>query len=1616
VGSESPGTGPIEIVVTPAHKQDWVNVQAVRNGAVLKVITAHPGHAEKIHQFAEKVGIDYDTVKRAIDNLLVPEPSNPPAGPNAPVAAPPSYQVVLRGQTQPRAQGRLVTGATLLDALQGALGVLDYPQAEPVIEWDDTTTLAALDVDFHDSPLEQRPSPRRLEALATLVRPGPALWWVTHGRGLRLVYKALAGLTAAELAACAGLSVRSLEPSATFEVLSHTRHPLYPRGDRPAAGPVQLGAPTADLGELARWLGRDADDHLVQEWLAGRGLQPGRRYDHSCCPADPGVESHGEPVFVGDEGIFCHKCGANGLTLGGHKAGFFPWPALVGGGHSTKLRSAARHFCHWEHAQHILADDVGLVGEQARLCYSALLKAAHGADDPRVAEAMRRGAGLVRMDGYWATSDLSRPHARDGLAERLGVLPAVKDLVPPSGQDKGPRAVTNVERLAILRGVDDLAPYGYPCVEPVRGLQISGHWRDNTDPTVVRAVVLPSYLRPERMTPFRPRYIPKNKRMGRAEAEAVLGASFPGIDHQYLRLLVAARGCAEGQVGQPPRVAVDGPSGAGKDATVAVAAALIGDGHQDVAWVPNVQEFHLALYRAGLSNGLVTSSEVIKLVKAKRGDLLAGLSALLTFQRGLSVRDLYVGWMRVRQVPAVVVTDTSFPRELHCDEQVGRRFVYVHLERKVDWQRSARLGIETWRTQRQEHAHAANAIVSALIDEFFAGETALVFEDIARELGFPLLNHGGDMGLDPQADLLALFEACCNPAAVEAPSSRWKGRGWRLVKRESKDPLSVAWQAVCDNLGDGFTASRRVKEADWAKVLGVPEVVECDLSPNGGSTLAVRFRCGDPRSPSLKVNEEIRRPNPPTELPPPTSPPDAPLGGPPAGPPAPPPSAPPPPAPVAVTPYKDRAGGAMPPVDGPVFLDLETRSACHLKAEGGRRYADHPTTRILTAAALLDDRAVVWTPTLERPLPADALWPDGFGPAWPVETHAGPDLPGPLADAVAAGRPLCAHNALGFDAHVWREAGLPEPPAWLDTLPEARAAGLPGGLDALGRRLFGRGKDPGHKELLRKYCRPNRRGEFRPLDREAATRIARYNLADVLLLSRLYKVVRGHAEPEVLALDGVINGRGIAFDTDLAGSLMRLGALEAQAVGEEVERLTNDAIKAGDLNNVKRLRGWLKDQGLDLPDLKKVTVKQALQARDRLKPEVTHVLEARLAVARVTAGKLQRAVAARDDDGRVRDLLVYHKAHTGRWAGRDVQPHNLPRPHDDLRDLDALLGATGNLQAFRGALPSGVTVADGLSALVRLCFRAGPGRRLLVADYASIEARGVAWCAGERGLLDLFAEGGDSYCDLATRIFGRLIARKDKRERNVGKQAVLGCCYGMGAAKFAARCAAFGVDLAAAEVTAEQVVEGYRDAYPAIAGTRVWHSTFSRREGGLWHHVEAAALAAVGRNEVRCAGRCEFLRRDDALVVRLPSGRRLFYRNARVEDRVPGYCDSLGLPPTTKPTLVYDGPKRREETTYGAKLLENVVQAICRDLLVAALHECERQGLAVVLHVHDEIVVEVPEEQAEEGLRRLVVIASTPPPWAEGFPVEVEGFSSEQYLKSAPKGVATRKARNGQNL
>lgn len=673
---------------------------------------------------------------------------------------------------------------------------------------------------------------------------------------------------------------------------------------------------------------------------------------------------------------------------------------------------------------------------------------------------------------------------------------------------------------------------------------------------------------------------------------------------------------------------------------------------------------------------------------------------------------------------------------------------------------------------------------------------------------------------------------------------------------------------------------------------------------------------------------------------------------------------------------------------------------------------------------------VVWVPGGRGPNSLSALNPSDLWPkAWERDgtsvLFAVGVLPSLLFQWMSPGYTWVAHNAAGFDAPAC-ERFLPMLKAsWYDTAFPARAAGLPGGLDAIGKALCGLGK--ADNKALRLLCKVHARWseyagamqyQYPVGTSQVWQQMLSYNVQDVLLLRRVYGECVDMGEPEVIAAHIAVNERGVAFDRGLARRLIDLGAETCAENAERLSALTGGELHAGNIRSVPQVKRWLASQGLVVSSLNRQSLERLYADPEGFFGEVpddvdlgrvVEVLKVRQQAVRITSGKLSRLLATAGSDDRARDVFVYWGAHTGRWSGRGFQPHNFPRGVAEL-DVERLLTGLSIDTLREAAAACGAQSDDALSTLLRPVLVAAPGSTLVIADYAQVEARCVAWIAGCRSLLADFSDTSrDVYCEMASRIFGRAITKDDAALRFIGKETVLGCGYGMSANKFGARCKLKGIDLAAAGTSADACVDAYRDAYPEIAGRRDgrW------RRGGLWKDLGTAVMAAVASGASCVAGRCQFFMAKGHLVCVLPSGRPLVYRNARVEQVVPAYCAVLGLPEVAKPTVVYTSHHGHPASLYGGLMAENVCQAICRDPLAEAL-VCFQAD--TVLHVHDELVREVLEVDAERELRATAAFMSTPAPWAQGFPLAVEAFTSPRYVKAPWRGALKCKALEGRIL
>jgi DNA polymerase bacteriophage-type len=750
----------------------------------------------------------------------------------------------------------------------------------------------------------------------------------------------------------------------------------------------------------------------------------------------------------------------------------------------------------------------------------------------------------------------------------------------------------------------------------------------------------------------------------------------------------------------------------------------------------------------------------------------------------------------------------------------------------------------------------------------------------------------------------------------------------------------------------------------------------------------------------------------------------------------------------------------------PVFFDFETQSAADLKEIGGRLYAEHPSTRILSLVCLIDGRLICWIPSYHFdneefkyiPTRYYELIPDWASRKQEIEVYVTRNLPQAISDNVY-NRTYIAHNCFGFDRFIWERFISPVPSFWADTIPIAKSFGLPGGLEKVGQKLVDKRKDLA--KLIVDKLTPAREtpdgiiypkvgdGQIVPL--------IRYNSGDVLLLKEIWdEMSHVEVEADVINTHWNINDRGIEVDFELLHTIQRISSISVANAKEQIDKLTN-----GELVNYKsheQVKKWLKDKGIVIRDMKpskegefKVTLRKDVVEQCLINPElmidpdspivacvddiderVFDVLKLRSQAIRITSAKVDRAMQRVSKDNRIRDLFSYWQAFPGRFSSHGFQIHNLPRPKKGIRlfnyesrDKETY---SGLLELYESGLLSydtikrflddvvenaknekekeeysKYTVDDCLSALLRPCFRAKDGYKLLIADFNAIEARGTAWHAREELLLDLFRQGKDVYKWMASKIYGKPIESITEDERWVGKQVTLGCCYSMSAEKFVIYCALQGVNLAKANTSGIECVEAFRNAFPEIAG-RYAGMIGGRihRTGGLWSRLQNGTLNVINEGKPETIGRCYWRFNGKQFMCDLPSGRRLYYQNAAIEQQIPEYCYTFNLPLEPKATICYDHPQGYRTYLYGGKITENIVQASARDILAGSMVKCEENDIPPIGHIHDEIIAEVEEHKAKDKLHEMIDIMSESPSWGTDFPVGVEGFISDRYVKSAP--------------
>jgi len=624
-----------------------------------------------------------------------------------------------------------------------------------------------------------------------------------------------------------------------------------------------------------------------------------------------------------------------------------------------------------------------------------------------------------------------------------------------------------------------------------------------------------------------------------------------------------------------------------------------------------------------------------------------------------------------------------------------------------------------------------------------------------------------------------------------------------------------------------------------------------------------------------------------------------------------------------------------------VFLDFETRSKVDLKKHGLGRYAEDPSTEVICYCYAIDDG--------------------------PVKRVAHGDL-ATLLELQAEGAVFIAHNA-AFEVAIWEGVTGKTAPDFLCTMALVQSHGLPGSLENAAKALqLGYQKDINGARLINKFCKPNKEGEFNELTTADVRGLLDYCVTDVEVERAIFKRIPALSEYEqkIFKLTRTINQRGLKIDTELAEKATELSKSFLDGANDRLKEITDNRLHS--LTQTVRLRNYLnKEFELELTSVSATELQETLPSV--ADPVAREIIQLRIGFGGNSQAKFDRALNAVCEDGRVRNYLIYHGASTGRWTSHTIQLQNLPRGIGiDPEPCIELIKSGGN-DVFEILYddPFGA-----ISSCVRGLFIADTDKVFYVVDYAAIEARVVAWLAGESKVLRMFRSGIDVYVEMAKQIFNKPnLTKKNKEERFLGKVAVLACGYGMGAVRFQGTCEGWGMDVGSE--LSQKAVDTYRKT--------------NKRIVSFWYDLERAAVACVRTGKNYKCGPVRFISSREFLYCELPSKRRLAYYKPRIEEGSLTYF--------TQDSQTHSF---RKTSTYGGKLCENVTQAVARDIMADAMLELEKENFPIVLCVHDEVVVE-KKKGARFYLNDIENIMKKTPEWAAGCPIDVEGFTTERYSK-----------------
>ena len=651
-----------------------------------------------------------------------------------------------------------------------------------------------------------------------------------------------------------------------------------------------------------------------------------------------------------------------------------------------------------------------------------------------------------------------------------------------------------------------------------------------------------------------------------------------------------------------------------------------------------------------------------------------------------------------------------------------------------------------------------------------------------------------------------------------------------------------------------------------------------------------------------------------------------------------------------------------------LHIDLETFSSVDIKKSGLYKYVQSPDFKILLFAYAYDEEPVeVIDMEQGEELPPQIIY----------------DLRNP--DVIKT-----AHNA-AFEFYCLSKFYDTRLEQWRCSMIHALYCGYPASLSAVGEAMnFPQDKKKMGigKALIKFFCVPckptakngQRTRNLPKHDPERWKLFKEYCRQDVVTERTIENMLSPYEVPESewinWRVDQLININGVAVDTDLIQGALAISA----DIKDELTGKARDITGLDNPNSVAQLKAWIEQNSdLVLDNLNKQTVSEILSGKTEA-DGIQEMLKIRQELGKTSVKKYEAMEVCMCEDGRIRGLLQFYGANrTGRWAGRLVQVQNLPKNFIGTLDIARDMVKHKQIEAIKMIYGN---VPDTLSQLIRTAFIPGEGCHFAVADFSAIEARVISWLAGESWRLEVFRTHGKIYEASASAMFGVPIETIAKGQPNYalrakGKIAELALGYGGGQGALI-NMGALKMGLTEGELP--EIVQRWRGS--------------NQRIYDFWYKVQRAAQEAIQHGVITSLDKgITFSRDADFLIVTLPSGRSLYYNHPVVEKNEMGRDEIYyyGLNQTNK--------KWSKISTWGGKLVENIVQAVARDLLANAILNLYRNGYKINFHIHDEVILEVPDEDTEKTLDNAIELMCSLPAWAEGLPLNADGFDHAKYYK-----------------